>query len=72
VVGADKFYPKFLALKRARHGIEYDPMIYEDSSEIGRALSQALVEVAREAATFLYTYGLDPFLEELPNNADRI
>ncbi len=52
--------------------IEYDPLLYEDAQEMTEYISQAMKDAAKEAAVLLYAPGVDPFLEELIKNADRV
>lgn len=62
-------------LEEAHHSIiiiEHDPMLYEDAAEMVDYVSHALADAAKEAAVLLYAPGLDPFLEELARNADRV
>ncbi len=47
-------------------------MLYEDAAEMVDYVSHALADAAKEAAVLLYSPGLDPFLEELAKNADRV
>ncbi len=62
-------------LEEARHTlvvVEHDPMLYEDAAEMIEYVSHALSDAAKEAAVLLYSPGLDPFLEELAKNANRV
>lgn len=62
-------------LEEAHHSIvvvEHDPMLYEDAAEMVDYVSHALADASKEAAVLLYSPGLDPFLEELARNADRV
>lgn len=62
-------------LEEAQHSIiivEHDPMLYEDAAEMVDYVSHSLADAAKEAAVLLYAPGLDPFLEELARNADRV
>ncbi len=52
--------------------IEHDPLLYEDAAEMTEYVSQAMRDAAKEAAVLLYAPGVDPFLEELIKNADRV
>ena len=52
--------------------IEHDPIIYEDSAEMVEYVSKAMREAAQEATVLLYSAGLDPFIEELARNSDRV
>jgi len=52
--------------------IEHDPIIYEDSAEIVEYVAKAMREAAQEATVLLYSPGLDPFVEELVRNSDRV
>jgi 23S rRNA A2030 N6-methylase RlmJ len=45
-------------------------MLYKDAAEMIDYVSHA--EAAKEAAVLLYSPGLDPFLEELARNTDRV
>jgi hypothetical protein len=47
-------------------------MLYEDAKEMVEYVAQALADASKEAAVLLYSPGLDPFLEELALNADRV
>jgi hypothetical protein len=63
------------ALRPTHHSIiivEHDPMHYDDAVEMVEYDSHALADAAKEAAVLLYSPGLDPFLEELARNADRV
>ena len=58
-------------LEEAHHSliiIEHDPILYEDSREMVEYMRQA----AQEATVLLYSPGVDPFLEDLANGADRV
>lgn len=62
-------------LEEARHSIiivEHDPTLYEDAAEMTEYVSRALSDAAKGSAVLLYSAGLDPFLEELAQNADRV
>jgi hypothetical protein len=62
-------------LEEARHSIvivEHDPLLYEDAAEMVEYVSHALSDASKEAAVLLYSPVLDPFLEELAKNADRV
>jgi len=52
--------------------VEHDPMLYEDSGEMGEYVAQALRQTSREATILLYSPSLDPHLEEIAETADRV
>jgi hypothetical protein len=52
--------------------IEHDSIIYENSTEMVDYVSKAIREAAQEATVLLYSPGLNPFIEELARNSDRI
>ena len=52
--------------------VEHDPVLYENSQEMTEYVSQAMKDAAKEAGVLLYAPGVDPFLEELIKNADRV
>jgi hypothetical protein len=52
--------------------IEHDPLIYEDAREMTWYLSKAMRETAHEASVLLYAPGIDPFFEDLVQDADRV
>ncbi|NPV63318.1 MAG: hypothetical protein HPY61_11970 [Methanotrichaceae archaeon] len=61
-------------LEQARHSlilIEHDPMLYEDAVEMTEYVSQAMRQTAQEAAVLLYATGMDPYFEQMVQNADR-
>jgi len=62
-------------LEEAHHSlilIEHDPMLYEDAKEMTEYVSHALSDAAKEAAVLLYASGIDPYFEDLVQNADRV
>ena len=62
-------------LEEAHHSlilIEHDPLLYEDAKEMTEYVSHALCDAAKEAAVLLYAPGIDPFFEDLVQNADRV
>ena len=62
-------------LEEAHHSliiIEHDPMLYEDAQEMIEYISKALKQASHEATVLLYSSGIDPFLENLTNLADRV
>ena len=62
-------------LEKAHHSlilIEHDPLLYEDAREMTEYVSHALSDAAKEAAVLLYAQGIDPFFEDLVQNADRV
>ena len=62
-------------LEEAHHSlilIEHDPLLYEDAREMTEYVSHALCDAAKEAAVLLYAPGIDPFFEDLVQNADRV
>ncbi len=62
-------------LEDAHHSlilIEHDPLLYEDAREMTEYVSHALCDAAKEAAVLLYAPGIDPFFEDLVQNADRV
>ena len=62
-------------LEEAHHSlilIEHDPLLYEDAREMTEYVSHALSDAAKEAAVLLYAPGIDPFFEDLVQNADRV
>jgi hypothetical protein len=62
-------------LEQARHSlilIEHDPMLYEDAREMAEYVSQAMMQASQEAAVLLYATGMDPYFEEIVQNADRV
>jgi hypothetical protein len=52
--------------------VEHDPMLYEDSSEMVEYISLAMRQAAHVATVLLYSPGVDPFLEDLAKDADRV
>lgn len=61
-------------LEQARHSlilIEHDHMLYEDAREMIEYVSQAMMQAGQEAAVLLYAVGMDPYFEEIAQNADR-
>ena len=62
-------------LEEARHSlilVEHDPMRFEDAREMNEYVSGALHQAAQEATVLLFASGVDPYFEELVQNADRI
>jgi hypothetical protein len=62
-------------LEEARHSlifVEHDPMLYEDAKEMTEYVSQALQQTAQEATVLLFSSGIDPYFEDLVQNADRV
>jgi DNA polymerase I len=62
-------------LEEAHHSlilVEHDPLLYEDAREMAEYVSWAMIDAAKEAAVLLYAPGVDPFLEDLARNADRV
>jgi hypothetical protein len=62
-------------LEEAHHSliiVEHDPMLYEDANEMTEYVSKALKQASHEATVLLYSSGIDPFLEDLTNLADRV
>jgi hypothetical protein len=62
-------------LEEAHHSlilIEHDPHLYEDAREMTEYVSHVLSDAAKEAAVLLYAQGIDPFFEDLVQNADRV
>jgi len=62
-------------LEEAHHSlilIEHDPLLYDDAKEMTEYISHALCDAAKEAAVLLYASGIDPFFEDLVQNADRV
>lgn len=62
-------------LEEAHHSliiVEHDPMLYDDAAEMVEYISHALSDAAKEAAVLLYSPAVDPFLEDLMKNADRV
>jgi hypothetical protein len=60
-------------LEEAYHSliiVEHDPMLYEDSQEMGEYIQQALKQAAQEVTVLLYSPGIDPFLEDLTKGAE--
>jgi hypothetical protein len=51
---------------------EAHPLLYEDAKEMTEYVSHALCDAAKEAAVLLYAQGIDPFFEDLVQNADRV
>jgi hypothetical protein len=47
-------------------------MLYEDSTEMVKYISQALKQASHEATVLLYLPDIDPFLEDLTKGADRV
>jgi hypothetical protein len=46
--------------------------LYKDSIEKVEYIQQALKQAAHGATVLLYSPGIDPFLEDLANGADRV
>jgi hypothetical protein len=62
-------------LEEAHHSliiVEHDPLLYEDAQEMTEYISKALKQASHEATVLLYSFGIDPFLEDLTNLADRV
>lgn len=62
-------------LEEAHHSlviVEHDPMPYDDAAEMVEYVSHALSDASKEAAVLLYSPAVDPFLEDLMRNADRV
>jgi len=62
-------------LEEAHHSliiVEHDPLLYEDAQEMTEYMSKALKQASHEATVLLYSSGIDPFLEDLTNLADRV
>jgi len=62
-------------LEEAHHSLinfEHDPMLYEDAAEMVEWVSHALGDASKDAAVLLYSPAVDPFLEDLMKNADRV
>ncbi|NPV63257.1 MAG: hypothetical protein HPY61_11635 [Methanotrichaceae archaeon] len=62
-------------LEEAGHSlilVEHDPMLYEDAREMTEYVSGALQQADHEAAVLLFASGVDPYFEELVQNADRV
>jgi len=62
-------------LEEAHHSliiVEHDPMLYEDAAEMVEYVSHALGDASKDAAVLLYSPAVDPFLEDLMKNADRV
>ncbi|NPV63253.1 MAG: hypothetical protein HPY61_11605 [Methanotrichaceae archaeon] len=62
-------------LEEARHSlilVEHDPMLFEDAEGMTEYVSGALQQAAQEAAVLLFASGVDPYFEELVQNADRV
>jgi hypothetical protein len=62
-------------LEEAHHSlilIEHDPLLYEDAKEMTEYVSYALCDAAKEATVLLYAQEIDPFFEDLVQNADRV
>jgi hypothetical protein len=62
-------------LEEAHHSliiVEHDAMLYEDAAEMVEYVSQALGDASKDAAVLLYSPAVDPFLEDLMKNADRV
>jgi hypothetical protein len=52
--------------------IEHDPLLYEDATEMVEYVVQALRQTSREATILLYSPALDPHLEKMTEQADRV
>jgi hypothetical protein len=52
--------------------IEYDPTLYEDSTELLDYISLAMREAAKRSIVLLYAPKMDPYLEEISDKADRV
>ena len=62
-------------LEEAHHSliiVEHDPMLYEDAAEMVDYVSHSLRDASKDAAVLLYSPTVDPFLEDLMKNADRV
>jgi len=62
-------------LEEAHHSliiVEHDPMLYDDAAEMVEYVSHALSDAAKDASVLLYSPAVDPFLEDLMKNADRV
>ena len=62
-------------LEEAHHSliiVEHDPLLYEGSQDMTEYISKALKQASYEATVLLYSSGIDPFLEDLTNLADRV
>jgi hypothetical protein len=62
-------------LEEAHHSlviVEHDPMLYDDAAEMVEYVSHALGDASKDAAVLLYSPAVDPFLEDLMKNADRV
>jgi hypothetical protein len=61
-------------LEEAYHSliiVERGPMLYDDAAEMIEYVSHVLSDASKEAAVLLYSPEVDPFLEDLMQNADR-
>jgi DNA polymerase I len=68
-------YQLMTILEEAHHSlilIEHDPHLYDDAQEMTEYIYHALSDAAKEAAVLLYAQGIDPFFENLVQNADRV
>jgi len=52
--------------------MEHDPLLYEDAGEMVEYLAQALRQTSREATILLYALALDPHLQKITEQADRV
>jgi hypothetical protein len=52
--------------------VEHDPMLYEDADEMVEYVAQALKQTSREATILLYSPALDPHLQKMTDQADRV
>jgi hypothetical protein len=62
-------------LEEAYHSliiVEHDPLLYEDSAGMVEYVSPAMRQAAHEATVLFYSPGVDPFLEDLAEGADRV
>jgi hypothetical protein len=63
-------------LEEAHHSliiVEHDAMLYEeDAAEMVGYVSHAMRDASKDAAVLLYAPAVDPFLEDLMRNADRV
>jgi hypothetical protein len=62
-------------LEEAHHSliiVEHDPMLYDDAAEMVEYISHALGDASKGAMVLLYSHAVDPFLEDLMKNADRV